>query len=109
MNTHARLGSENWQSTQGDFGGKSYNFYDKQLKNRHQTWADNQGGGLFLDGQLEGGIMILQGKRPGKNGSTTLHQISYAPLNNGTEVQKWLTSTDNGLNWQEAFLGYYQK
>lgn len=101
--------SENWQSAQGDFVGKSYNFYDQQLKQWHQTWADNKGGVLYLDGKMEGDVMILQGSRPDKNGSIILHQISYTPLSDGKVEQRWLSSSDDGLNWQEAFLGYYQR
>jgi hypothetical protein len=101
--------SENWQSAQGGFVGKSYNFYDQQLKQWHQTWTDNKGGILFLDGQLQGNVMILKGSRPGKNGTKVLHQISYTPLSDGRVEQKWLSSNDEGQSWQEAFLGYYQK
>ena len=101
--------SENWQAAKGDFTGKSYNFYDNQLKQWHQTWVDNKGGVLFLDGNLQGNVMVLQGHRPNKDGSSTLHQISYTPGKDGTVEQKWLASKDEGQTWNELFLGYYHK
>ena len=101
--------SENWQAAQGDFTGKSYNFYDSQSKQWHQTWIDNEGGVLFLDGNLQGDVMVLQGHRPTTDGSLTLHQISYTLLKDGTVEQKWLASKDNGQSWKELFLGYYKK
>ncbi|MGS2721139.1 hypothetical protein [Paraglaciecola aestuariivivens] len=101
--------SENWQAANGDFSGKSYNFYDSQLKQWHQTWIDNKGGVLYLDGQLEGNVMVLQGQRLAKDGSTTLHKISYTPLPYDKVKQRWQSSKDNGQTWADLFVGYYKK
>ncbi len=41
-------------TTPHGYAGTSLNFYDATRKVWHQTWIDNQGGGLFLEGGLRG-------------------------------------------------------
>lgn len=99
---------ENWQGATGS-AGKSFNFYDRQSKQWHQTWIDNSGGVLYLDGQLEGDVMVLSGQRLGRDGAPVLHRIKYTPLDDGGVEQYWQASKDDGKTWQDLFLGYYKK
>ncbi len=100
---------ENWQSAAGNFSGKSVNFYDKALQHWHQTWIDSQGGVLYLNGNLQGQAMVLAGQRPAKDGTVVLHKITYTPAEDGTLVQNWQASEDNGQTWNEVFLGIYKQ
>lgn len=99
--------SENWTSASGN-AGKSYNFYDAAENKWHQTWIDQQGGALYLDGGLQQGKMVLSGTRPGKNGQATLERITWTRLDDGRVKQHWQSSPDKGATWAEVFVGYYQ-
>ena len=69
---------ENWKGAKGSTG-KSFNFCDRQTKQRHQTWIDNSGWALYLDDGLEGNVMVLSGKHMGREGKPIVHKISYTP------------------------------
>lgn len=99
---------ENWRGAQGS-EGKSFNFYDRANNQWHQTWIDKSGGVLYLDGSLKGNAMVLSGNRPGREGGTVLHKISYTPMEDGQVEQHWQFSKDNGQSWQDLFLGIYKK
>lgn len=100
--------SENWKGAKASIG-KSYNFYDKQENKWHQTWIDNSGGALYLDGGLQGKVMVLEGKRPGKDGTGVIHRIAYTPLDDGRVKQHWTASKDDGKTWKDLFVGFYEK
>src|SRR4030088_470906 len=42
---------ESWSSVDGS-RGRSINFYDRIRRRWHQTWVDDRGGGLEIDGGL---------------------------------------------------------
>jgi hypothetical protein len=92
---------ENWTGTGGGVG-KSLNIYDAKQKTWHQTWVDQSGTLLQLDGNLDtDGNMVLRGTRPGKDGVTVKHQIKWSPQ--GEQVrQTWTYSTDDGETWTTA-------
>ncbi|MDQ6926630.1 MAG: hypothetical protein M3154_10405, partial [Candidatus Eremiobacteraeota bacterium] len=58
---------EHWRGVDGS-QGSSFNHYDAARKLWHQTWVDNGGGILYLDGGLHNGSMVLSGKRRGRGG-----------------------------------------
>ena len=97
---------EEWQST-GPYSGKSLNIYDAANDKWHQTWVDNGGLLLELDGGLEDGNMVLKGRRPGQDGGEVLHRITWEPLEGGDVRQTWDTSTDDGETWTTQFNGLY--
>jgi len=99
--------SENWVNVKG-VPGVSYNFYDAAEKKWHQTWVDQTGGALYLDGGLVDGKMVLSGNRPGKDGNT-VQRITWSPLNDGRVKQHWEVSKDDGKSWSDAFVGFYKK
>ena len=51
---------ENWTGA-GGMSGKSLNFYDPLREHWHQTWVDDRGGSLGLDGKFADGRMVLTG------------------------------------------------
>ena len=99
---------ENWSSAGGVFKGTSYNFYDENRKVWHQTWVDNSGGRLLLEGGLKDGKMVLEGSQL-SDGSEVLDRITWTPLPDGRVRQHWQRSADEGENWQDVFDGYYQR
>lgn len=94
------------ESWQGAFGGRgfSYNAYDRDRKVWHQTWVDQQGNLLLLEGSLKDGAMVLSGTQ-----GTTLNRITWTPNKDGTVRQLWESSTDQGKTWQSAFDGLYRR
>jgi len=87
------------------YEGSSLNFYDAQRKLWHQTWIDNQGGALYLEGALDGGSMVLATTSSTEN----IQRITWTPLDDGRVRQHWEATTDAGKTWSTVFDGYYSK
>ena len=83
--------------------------YDAARDRWHQTWVDNGGLLLELDGRLEEGRMVLTGVRPGQDGGEVLHRIAWEPLPSGEVRQTWDSSTDGGDTWSNLFDGLYSR
>ena len=98
--------AEHWVSTRSDFSGSSLNAYDQATDRWHQTWVDATGTLLELDGGLEDGRMVMSGSRPGEDGATVIHRITWTPNEDGSVRQHWQTSSD-GNSWSTAFDGLY--
>ena len=87
--------------------GTSYNIYDAAHRRWHQTWVDDGGNLLQLDGAFQDGKMVLIGEQK-SDSATTLQRITWTPK--GKEVrQVWDTSTDGGKTWSVVFDGTYRK
>lgn len=90
-------------STPKGYQGESLNTYDTTRKLWHQTWVDNTGLLLLLEGHLVDGRMVLEG-----TSGTTRHRITWTPNADGSVRQFW-ESTDAGGQWTVAFDGLYHK
>lgn len=101
---------ENWKGA-GGMSGKSLNFYDPRSERWHQTWVDDRGGSLGLDGAFKDGKMVLIGtqKKDPKTGTTTIDRITWTPLPADQVRQVWETSNDDGKSWAVAFDGLYTR
>jgi hypothetical protein len=99
---------EHWSGVRGSHGS-SFNTYDAGRRVWHQTWVDDQGLLLLLDGGFRSGSMVLQGTNVGTDGKATLNRITWTPLRDGTVRQHWVISTDGGKTWSDAFDGIYAK
>ena len=91
--------------TQAGYVGTSLNFYDATRKVWHQTWIDNQGGALFIEGGLVGDSMVLSTT----DSKETIQRITWTPLADGRVRQLWESTTDSGKTWTTQFDGYYSK
>lgn len=100
---------ENWSSSGGAFTGTSYNFYDANTKQWHQTWVDNQGGNLQLSGHWTDSTMVMY-SRPAVDpqGKNYLNRITWTPFPNGNVQQLWEVSNDYGSTWSVLFDGLYK-
>jgi len=100
--------NENWQGASGS-NGSSFNVYDQAADRWHQTWVDNAGSLLQLDGGLVDGSMVLKGESPSASGSgKTTHRITWTPNADGTVRQLW-DSSEDGVTWTVVFDGLYEK
>ncbi len=92
-------------TTASGYEGSSFNFYDAARKVWHQTWIDNQGGALYLDGGLEGKSMVLATTADPRQ----INRITWTPLDDGRVRQHWESSGDGGATWSTVFDGYYSR
>lgn len=77
---------EHWQGASGG-GGTSLNMYNPARRVWHQTWCDDSGTLLLLDGGLtEKGAMRLEGSGPKRPGGAVLHRVVWTPK--GENVQQ---------------------
>ncbi len=96
-------------TTAAGYQGKSLNIYDATTEQWHQTWIDNGGTLLQLDGKFEQGKMTLSGVTYNKDGKKVLNRIIWTPNADGTVRQQWLVSNNKGKKWQSIFDGLYKK
>ena len=99
---------EEWTGA-GPSRGKSWNIYNAATGQWHQSWVDNSGLLLQLDGGLEDGSMVLTGSVTGPQGNASLQQIAWTPAEDGSVRQVWTVSRDGGQTWTTAFDGTYRK
>jgi hypothetical protein len=100
---------ESWRSISGS-RGRSINFYDRDRRQWHQTWIDDSGGALELDGGLVGGSMVLEGERPDAKGASPIrHRITWTPERDGSVRQQWQTIKPAQSKWETVFDGIYNR
>lgn len=98
---------ESWTGNGGTVG-QSFNGWHAGRKQWHQTWMDNRGLVLELDGGLEDGSMVMSGERDTSAGTTVHERITWTPKDDGSVVQTWEQSAD-GEEWNKVFVGIYRK
>jgi hypothetical protein len=97
---------ETWSGAGGS-NGTSYNAYDATRRRWHQTWVDNQGGLLLLEGGFADGRMTLEGETIDTAGHAQRQRIVWEETSPGQVRQLWETSGDGGATWTTAFDGRY--
>ncbi len=90
------------------YSGESLNIYDAGRKTWHQTWVDNSGTLLLLEGGLRNGSMVLEGQTIGTDAQVSKHRITWTPNADGSVRQLW-ESTDAKGQWSTAFDGMYTR
>jgi hypothetical protein len=98
---------EHYETGRG-YSGESLNTYDLSRKVWHQTWVDNAGLLLTLEGHLVGKDMILEGQVRQPDGTIAKQRITWTPNTDGSVRQFW-ESTDSAGHWTVAFDGRYTK
>ena len=100
--------AEHWSGAKSS-RGTSLNFYSAGRKRWHQTWIDNQGAPLFLEGEFADGKMTLEGDAPSRRerGSVIRNRITWSMLEGGRVRQLWDVSEDGGKTWKVVFDGTY--
>lgn len=95
-------------TTPRGYSGESLNSYDAGRKVWHQTWVDNEGTLLLLEGRAAQNRMVLEGESVGDDGKVTKHRITWTASSDGTVRQLW-ESTDATGAWVTAFDGKYRR
>jgi hypothetical protein len=96
---------EHWRGARGH-QGTSYNIYDASRRRWHQTWVDDQGLLLELDGAYADGRMVLSGETVDSAGRTMRQRITWERMEGGKVRQRWDASSD-GVKWESQFDGIY--
>ena len=98
-------------TTPGGYEGESFSIYDAPRGVWHQSWVDNGGLLLRIEGGLRGGAMVLEGATRGPGGEETWNRISWSRSDTtGVRVrQLWEVSADGGGTWTVAFDGEYRR
>jgi hypothetical protein len=99
---------ERWTGARG-VHGSSYNIYDATRRRWHQTWVDEGGTLLVLEGTFAGGRMILEGVTTDTAGQRQRQRITWEQTAPGRVRQLWESSADDGATWTVAFDGRYVK
>lgn len=100
---------EAWTAVDGS-RGRSVNFYDRARHRWHQSWVDDRGGVLELDGAWSGRSMVLEGERPdAKTGASARHRIAWTPNADGSVRQHWQVLKSPQGEWETVFDGLYQR
>jgi hypothetical protein len=97
---------ERWVGAKG-FAGQSFNVFDVTRKVWHQTWVDQTGSLLVLEGGLRNGNMVLEGEGRQADGTSIRNRIAWTPLPGGKVRQRWDATTDGGKSWSVVFDGIY--
>lgn len=88
------------------YSGESLNTYDAARKVWHQTWVDNSGTLLVIEGGIRDGSMVMEGETTGSDGKVTKHRITWTPNADGSVRQHWESTNDKG-EWTTVFDGRY--
>ena len=99
---------ESYTNAQG-YHGESFNVYDRTRSVWHQTWVDQNGALLQLEGRLVEGAMVLEGTTVGPGGAEVLNRVTWTPNADGSVRQYWQSTTDGGATWSTAFDGTYRR
>jgi hypothetical protein len=88
---------------QGDgMQGESFSAYDAGRRRWHQSWVTNHGSMLLLDGQLDGGRMVLTAMEHDRKGDSSLVRGIWIPQR-GSVRETAQRSRDGGKTWEPLF------
>lgn len=99
---------EQWTGSAG-MHGTSLSAYSARDRRWHQTWLDDRGLLLRLEGGLVDGAMVLRGRAPGPDGQPVDHRITWLPSSDGRVRQNWERRRDAGGTWETVFDGTYRR
>ena len=98
---------ESWTGAKGMNGHQLQCLRPAESRQWHQTWVDDRGSMLLLDGAFADGKMVLSGETRDSSGTQVVNRITWPETAPGAVRQLWETSRDGGGSWIVAFDGRY--
>jgi hypothetical protein len=99
---------ERWEASDGS-KGTSLSSYDAVGHKWRQTYVDDTGQVLVLEGDFKDGRMVLQGEKAMGRQKGALQRISWQVVPGDKVRQRWDISQDDGKTWSVLFEGLYAK
>jgi hypothetical protein len=99
---------EHWAASDGS-KGTSLSSYDAVARKWRQTFVDDTGQVLVLEGDFKDGRMVLQGEKVMGRQKGALQRISWQVVNGEKVRQRWDISQDDGRTWSVLFEGIYTR
>ena len=101
---------ENWTNAAGG-SGKSFNVFNRQTRQWHQTWVDDQGTFTeYKQGEYKDGKLTYLAEQLDAKGQKQWQRMTFYNLGPNQVRQFGEVSTDGGKTWQPSFdLMYYRK
>jgi hypothetical protein len=95
---------ESFVSPSNDFHGLSHSVYNPNTKKWNQTWVDDQGSYIALDGQFADGKMELRtAPRTGPQGKTVINRMVFFNITKDSFDWSWQSSLDGGTTWKDLW------
>jgi len=88
---------------QGDYSGKSINFFDPVLRHWRQAWVDNSGNVSEFSGEYREGAMRFEGVTHRSTGQRVLRRMTLFNLEHGEVRQFSEQSLDDGKSWSVGY------
>lgn len=97
---------ENWRAAGGG-EGKSFNYFDTNLRRWRQVWMADSGGPLDYVGEYREGAMRFTGWNLGPQGQRVEQRLTFFSIARDTVRQLFEASSDSGRTWATTFDGRY--
>ena len=96
-------------SQAGGYIGKSFNFYDSNLKKWRQTWVDATGNVSEFVGEFKDNAMHYEGESHLQDGTRVLRKMIVYNLGPDRVRQYSERSTDGGKTWATIYDFTYER
>jgi hypothetical protein len=107
---NAKVIHENFNDPNTGFYGQSWSVYNPKMKVWQQTWVDNQGGYIVLNGNYENNKMILSTEEKTlASGKKVINRMIFYNITKESFDWNWENSEDGGLNWKLNWKIHYKR
>lgn len=100
---------EHFNSPTDGFSGMSWSVFNPGKNKWEQTWVDNSGGYLNLEGAFSNGQMELSTEQTSPKGEKVLFKMVYYNIKQNEFDWEWKSSKDNGLSFEVLWKIHYQR
>ncbi|MFD1314122.1 DUF1579 family protein [Namhaeicola litoreus] len=93
---------------QNGLKGMSYSVYNAQQKSWKQTWVDNQGSHIVLNGLMEEGNPVFMTVTTETNTGTQQFRMVFSQITPNSFIWDWQRKTNDG-SWQSSWKINYNR
>lgn len=101
--------SENFNTSDGLFSGKSWSVFDSASNIWKQAWVDNNGAYMLFTGGREGDNVVLNMTDAKlRNGDTYYMRMVFSEIKSESFIWDWQSSKDKTA-WKSAWMIHYKR